>query len=50
VTAIVWYLKWPFIVFGTIAAFFIGLSWLGHRFLRTMFVILAIVRVMMGQG
>jgi hypothetical protein len=39
VTAVIWYLlKWPIIVFGTMAAFFIGLFWLCRRFPRTMFV------------
>ncbi|MGY2987744.1 hypothetical protein [Bradyrhizobium sp. USDA 4508] len=44
VTALIWYwLKWPIIVFGTMAAIVLGLSWLDHHFPRTMFVITTII-------
>jgi hypothetical protein len=48
-TAVVMYFaKWQILVIAALIGFFRGLSWLGERYPRTMFVILAIVRGMMG--
>jgi hypothetical protein len=51
VTAIVmYYAKWPILVIAALVGFFRGQYWLCNRYPRTMFVILTIVRGMMGRG
>jgi hypothetical protein len=49
VTAVVmYYAKWPILVIAALVGFFRGLFWLCDRYPRTMFVILAFVKGLMG--
>jgi uncharacterized membrane protein (UPF0136 family) len=49
VTAVaLYYAKWPILIITGLIGFFRGRQWLSVRFPRTMFVILAIVRGLMG--
>ena len=49
ITAVALYFaKWPILLIAALIGFFRGLFWLGERYPRTMFIILAIVRGLMG--
>jgi hypothetical protein len=43
-----YYAKWPILVIAALVGFFRGLFWLCDRYPRTMFVILAFVKGLMG--
>ena len=49
VAVALYYAKWPILIIAALVGFFRGLFWLCHRFPRTMFVIMAIVRGLMGK-
>ena len=49
VTAVaLYYAKWPILLIAALIGFFRGLFWLGERYPRTMLVIAALVRGLMG--